>query len=480
MGNKLFSINDTVSNEMIDEQLDDKVITDLTSKFVELIDLSDRFSHKLVTSISYFRFPETKKVIEEIDNIIYKRFGFSIKHISAENIGYAVLTVPPVNFNVLAGDVVDIFDYFKDYLGKDKTKYDDKYEVKEKDVKTKHRINDIFKDEKSVVYHTYMSYNKLEKTLHSSSVKIDLNKAKISNLPNEYNLFIMVDLFMLIRKYKLTGRELSAVLLHEIGHGFTHLEYSYRTVKNTTLLIDNIRDSINSGKSKLESFNLVYKNILKGDEDISKVNEYTAIIKIFDKYMQNNMLMNMNDRHSFTDSEQLADQFANRFGVGDALVTSLAKLHGDFNRGPRNPSLEILLSVISLAIILVGLLFSLVLLPIFLIFIIIVLLVGGPDSNANVYDTKIRRYQRIKNDMIKIIRTTDLDNSIIKTIIEEIDIVDKIMEKSKSEITLMDKIADKFFPFNSKISNFKKLEELLEDMSENNLYLASNKLRTLK
>ena len=66
MGNKLFSINDTVSNEMIDEQLDDKVVTDLTSKFVELIDLSDRFSHKLVTSISYFRFPETKKVIEEI------------------------------------------------------------------------------------------------------------------------------------------------------------------------------------------------------------------------------------------------------------------------------------------------------------------------------------------------------------------------------------------------------------------------------
>ena len=480
MGNKLFSINDTVSNEMIDEQLDDKVVTDLTSKFVELIDLSDRFSHKLVTSVSYFRFPETKRIIEDIDNIIYKRFGFSIKHISAESIGYAVLTVPPVNFNILAGDVVDIFDYFKDYLGKDKTKYDKKYEVKEKDVKAKNDIKDIFKDEKSIVYHTYSSYTKLEKTLQSSSVKIDLNKAKISNLPNEYNLFIMVDLYMLIRKNKLTGRELAAVLLHEIGHGFTHLEYSYRTVKNTTLLIDNIRDSINNGKTKLVSFNLAYKNILKGEEDLSNVSEYTAVIRIFDKYMQNNMLMNTNDRHSFTDSEQLADQFANRFGVGDALVTSLAKLHGDYNNGPRNPSLEILISVISVVIVLVGLLFSLVLLPIFLTFVMIVLLVGGPDSNAITYDTKLRRYQRIKNDMIKIIRTTDLDNNIIKNFIKEIDVIDKIMEKSKSEITLMDKIADKVFPFNSKIANFKKLEELLEDISENNLYIASNKLRTLK
>ena len=74
MENKLFSLDYSVSNEMISEQLNDKVVSDLITKFDELIMAADRFSTKIVSSISFFRFRETRDIIDDIDKIIFNRF----------------------------------------------------------------------------------------------------------------------------------------------------------------------------------------------------------------------------------------------------------------------------------------------------------------------------------------------------------------------------------------------------------------------
>jgi len=480
MTNKLFSSINSVSNEMISEQLNDKVVDELITKFDELIFAADRFSTKVVTSISFFRLRETKEIIENIDKILLNRFKIQTQHVNGTGVGYAVLTVPPVNLNVIAGDVESRFKHFKDILGKDRLANDERKEVTERDVKLKKDIKDIFRDEKSIVYHTYNSYLKLENTLKSTGVKINLKKATIENLPKDYQLFLLVDFFALINKYKMTARELTAILLHEIGHGFTHLEYSYRTVKNTTVIMDTIKDNLSRGKSKKDTFNLIYKEILKGEDDLSKNSEPVAAIKFMDKYMQNTLNMNVDDRHSFTDSEQLADQFANRFGLGEALVSSLSKLHNDLPEPPRSPSTIILLCFTFIAFMIMGLLFLPMVITYTLVYIIMTVIFGGTDSNESTYDTKLRRYQRIKNDIIKMIRTTDLNKDVIRNLLLELESIDKMMSYVVKDNNIINKIGDVLLPWNRKVSSFKKLEELLEDVSENNLYIASNKLRIIK
>ena len=129
-------------------------------------------------------------------------------------------------------------------------------------------------------------------------------------------------------------------------------------------------------------------------------------------------------------------------------------------------------------------LISIILLPILLPYLIYTcissLLTGRIDSNYSTNDERVRRYQRIRNDIVKIIRTTDLDKDSIKNLLEDLNNVDKIIENTASEKRLIECLGDRIILSNSKITNFIKLEELLEDMSENNLYVASNKLRTLK
>ena len=480
MENKLFSLDYSVSNEMISEQLNDKVVSDLITKFDELIMAADRFSTKIVSSISFFRFRETRDIIDDIDKIIFNRFKIKTQHVSGSGMGYAIITVPPINLNVIAGDIEDKFKHFKDLLGKDKTVYDDRVEVTERDVKSKKDIKDIFRDEKSVIYHTYISYLKLENTLKSSRVKIDLKKANIENLPKDYNLFLLADFYSLINKYKMTAKELTAILLHEIGHGFTHLEYSYRTVKNTTVLLDTIRDNISNGKTKTDTINLLYKEVLRGEDNLSEYNGTVGAIRFIDKYMRLTLDMNIDDRHSFTDSEQLADQFANRFGLGESLVSSLSKLHHDIPTPPRGPATIILICLMSLVFIVFGLLFIPAIITYTIVYIIMTILLGGNDSRETTYDSKLRRYQRIKNDIIKIIRTTDLDKNTIRNLLTELSSIDNLMSMAKNDISIISKIGDNLMPWNKRASSFKKLEELLEDMSENNLYIASNKLRTLR
>lgn len=480
MFDKLFYPSYTTSMEMIEQQLNDEVVVKLNSKFQKLIELADRFSTKIVTSVSFFRFPETKKIIDDIDAILLERFKFNTKHVSGDGIGYAVLTVPPVNLNVVAGDVESKFKYFKQLLGKDKQEYDNTPETTEKDVKDRKYIKDIFKDEKSIIYHTYISYLKLEETLKSRSVKVDLKKATITGLPKDYNLFMIADFYMLIKNYKMTASELTAILLHEIGHGFTHIEYSYRTVQNTTLILDTIKDNITNGKSRIDTFNLIYNTTLEGNDDLTKYNENVAAIKVLDRYMQVTLNMHKDDRHSYTDSEQLADQFANKFGVGASLITSLNKLHGDDIETPRRPNTIALICFMALLMITVGLIFLPMVLTYILVYAIMTIIFGGSDANATTYDKKLRRYQRVRNDIVKLIRSTDIDKNIIRNLLEELDTVDKIISEASSDTSLLDKLGDVLLPWNRKVSNFQKLEELLEDMSENNLYVLSNKIKTLK
>jgi len=490
---KLFNIGATdttpssvrLSTEIIAVQPNDYAIPIITDIFQRIIDADRNYEPK--DSRAFFTKKQFKNLYKELDKAIEDRFGFKVKHISAIGCGYAVMTNPPNNNNVLNREFINQYPEIATAL-----EYDD---TKAENIKNPEDIND-YNDVVNIYSNWKKSIDSLEDKLNSSGVVIDLQKARITGLPKEYYIFLLSDPKVLINKGELTAIELTAVLMHEIGHIFTHLEYSYRTVENTSVLIDTMHENIvKKGKGYKESITLTYKE-LGGKEDLSKVNTVTATIKTLNRYNKNSLSMDEGN-HSYTDSEQLADQFAGRFGLSNDLASGLDKVMNKTQL--KIYSMEFMSKAfVTMGILFIyGILITGTMLGGFLMISYVAIYViaftiafkltssvftMGHTNDEDTYDGNKRRYQRMRNELVRQLRTIDIDKKLVKTILGEIDSIDKVIGKTPDDSNSLN-IVDKMFRMLSSTAqagvNLKEMEQLIEDLQENDLHVGSNKLKTL-
>jgi len=301
----------SISTEMISPQYNDYVVHLLVKQFNLLIDTC--VSNSLFGQ-NIYRSKLSITIINEIDSILFKRFGIKFEHIYGKNSGYAVMSVPPKKFNVLKDDIEENYDIIKRLLKDDTTEH-------KKDINKKLNFE---KDVNIVMKSWVKSVDLLEKQLNAKEVTINLSKATIEKLPEDYLVYLLSDFSVLIHDCKLSARELTAVLLHEVGHEYTHMEYSLRTVRNTAVLVDTINAELKDDVSFKEAIDITYRKVYDGKDDSN--NTITGVLRLLDTYVKSTFIMGENT-HSKTDSEQLADQFAGRFQLGMELTTAVGKLN---------------------------------------------------------------------------------------------------------------------------------------------------------
>lgn len=472
-----------LGNEMIQYQHDDILVEELKTEFDTLIEFG--LNNSVSSGSNFFKRKVPKEAIENIDKIIYQRFGIRLKHIHGEGVGYAIITVPPKNANVIAMETLDKYNYVK---GVADTCNDGV--CRGVPLKEYNDIKDMEKDQTSIFYHTKKSFDAMEDALNSQGVEIDLKNAMIKNLPEDYKLFSLVDLYMMIIELNLTSLELTSVLLHEVGHGFTHIEESYRTIQNTSVIINTLRENLNNKVGLTNSMVLINEEF-KLEVNKEGKNEIGYTVAVIDKMTKNFKRLNRKNVSVGTDSEQLADQFASRFGLGVHLASALNKMN---KKMPSEASVIIgmstgialyagfivLLQTMSMAAAIIG--FSVVwgtLLSLFFVAMIMKhIIFGTTDAHENTYDNNQRRIIRIKNDAVRILRQSDLPIRAIKEKIKEIDEISKIAKETKTGINWLSKKFD-YLPWNKKYSDQRLLEELTEDLMENSLHIMQAKFKTL-
>jgi len=420
----------------------------------------------------FFKHPKSKKVIRRMDEILKDRFGIPFHHMNCEGVGYAIYTAPPSNYNVLNRNIEDMYKY----TSMEVDPSDDIDDIDDAD------------DNPRKVYGKWLTdVESITKKLNTDGVYIDLHKARITGLPKEYKLMILTDLELMINSIKLTARELVAVLLHEIGHGFTHLEYSYRGYTVTNVLVDTLKDNLlKKNKSTKETIYLTYKE-LGGKEDISKDNVTVATIKLMVLLKESFVLKDTESAHSYSDSEQLADQFSGRFGLSAELASGLDKVTEKFKIS-NNPALllPLLLMFIYVMLILtfmVGPVGAVIIIFMSIIYTIVIdAIVSMGNSNVKLtYDDMKQRVQRQLNEQIRQLRLLDLDKKETKAAIERIELIKDIVDKyKKPSVGPVDRIV-RFItsPVSSKYVNYKEMEQLIENLSENELHVSGRKLKTL-
>ena len=231
-------LGNTLTHEMIHTQTDTTFLKEVEDR---LTGIKNFVIQEDVRNIKYLLDNKNiVKYLEEINEILTKRFGFEINIINRVGGGLSTLPVYPPQYNVLNGDSINFLKHLSSFFnGKDML---DKVFKKAKDVKDKDMdYNDVYNN-------VYKSYKSLKEHLERNKVIIDLKNAKIHNLPKEYNVFIFVDICYVLHNkgQNRTPQDLMAGILHEIGHTYTAFEKSIYSVYNTMVLLDTIRETNNN------------------------------------------------------------------------------------------------------------------------------------------------------------------------------------------------------------------------------------------
>jgi len=476
----LTGFNPVLSTEMITEQVNDYVVKELTNQFTILKSycLDNDISGKKIFTNKY-----TKDVLNRIDDILVARFGLKTKHIYGKGIGYGIFTAPPKSLNTINRDILDNYTNMKEYID---------IVMKGKDVPAD-SVNDVHRDEDALIANWVKSIDSIDSTLNGKGLHIDLNKAYIKGLDKDYLLYIAADFDMLFKNVDLSPEELTSVLLHEVGHGFTHIEYSYRSVRTTSVIADAVKDiTVNNGSTK-KNLQLAYGKLGGTDNKISEANTMSATIMVIDSYIKSTLDLDVNNTHSATDSEQLADQFAGKFGLSGALSTSLAKMESiGLNIDIDMTNEEIItLSLSTVAILILlpattvtlyGLIIAGSILMAYIIDFIIGLWTGGDARYGVTYDDRQRRQQRIRNEMVRRLRNTKLPKDVMKQQLTSIESIDKVianLQPYEDTLGIGERLGRILFAKNRKAIEAKELDQLIEDNMENDLHVLAAKLKII-
>lgn len=481
----------TYSCEMIDPQINDYIVPKLEDLFQQLINA------KVKGYKTYFENPVTQRIIKDIDGNLTERFGIKFKHLPLKKIAYACFPISPIHDSVLDRSVVaetaEMEKILKD-LG------DPKFDPK--NIKDGDNVVGII----SCLVDARKSLTEQTK---KEGIYIDLKNAKILNMPDDCVVFLGTDLHEVINSAKCNARECVAILLHEIGHVFTHIEYSHRTVNNVQVLVDTTRDLVlKHNKGTKENLRILYERATQtkvpSDYKDMKVSEallfvttgLTRAMLMSDKKLYKDASL---QDHAATDSEQLADQFSGRFGLSADLSTGLGKVMylndpiGFFKSAVyfTTPILVISTIFLILAGLLLGGLASVfsVLGFIYIIAFTSIMIntifrkyLYAQESviEGQTYDEIRRRFKRMKNETVRIIANVE-DKKIKNKLLSNILLIEKQMAMvPEARWSWFDKILYYFDYKRETKVKFKRTEQILEDLMSNEIYVGQAILNNVR
>ncbi len=342
---------------------------------------------------------------------------------------------------------------------------------------------------------------------------IDLKNSVVSGIFSTYKHTLYMNIYNNVKVELFTPGEMTAIMLHELGHAFTWYEYSDR-LESTNQVMQTILSELSK---KEKNLTYIYRE-LEGSFKLSKeeiddiVNTPSGIIlgyKIFNVMIKEYTSQLPVDKYNETSSEQLADQFANRFGYGRELVCALDKLAKKhpgttFGRVISTVTIGVLLTVAVtsfLTFILVtlfsaspmlGLLFGIgvgianiptaIAAIIFGSIVGIVFLIIAKIFNITghmTYDQGVERYKRIRNDLISLLKVQGLHLEDKQSIINDVNNIDNIIKNPSIKPGLVDSIIEGATNlFRKEAVNDIKIQRLLEELASNDLFLKSAQLVT--
>ena len=320
---------------------------------------------------------------------------------------------------------------------------------------------------------------------------VDLKKVKLGGIFSEYENKVYINFKRLVKDYKLSPAEITAILLHELGHGFYICEYADRFESTNQVLANVVKEILSKKKEK--NLTYIYKEIKKINPDATtndidtlvNGNRIVAGLFLYKTVIGATISQTETGVYDRTSFEQLADNFSTRFGYGKNLISGLEKLYGPYwiekNRFFRG--FEFLIGVLSFirscyysfSLLSLGPFGVLAIVAIFYF----TLRLSGEKVKDYTYDDLKLRYQRIRNQYVAQIKELELSNKDIKGIIESVHYADAVINETYQYSSFLSLLSNFLLSSHRQARRDVMDQQLLEQLTHNDLFLQSAHFKTL-
>lgn len=278
----------------------------------------------------------------------------------------------------------------------------------------------------------------------------------------------------------MTPEELAAIVLHEIGHGWSNIALCHYQMATNLVMVAGIAAIVSEPDPKRKiAIMSDMENSLGIDipnkaelTDYQKFEEYYVVmLSAYDEAICSATGASAYDESM---SEQIADMFAARHGAGKFVITGLNKLgtavdkYIDERRKRTNIVFRTIGSVLSMGIMT---LISIPLIPAYIQIFATTNWMGG------IYDRSKDRYIRLRNESANALKDQTLSKEVRTIILAEIKEMDAIIANTSNEYGIATKLAVLIRNGQRKQYRAKKLQQDLEALINNPLYITLAKMK---
>lgn len=301
-----------IDTQSIDYQNDESFISEVDG-IINL--LLDRYSVKNKD------YKDIRRLFSKLSDVIHTRFGIRLSIVSNDLFAPMIIKTNPANLFVFGRDIDSVSNAF--------------------DNPATRSIRELLSEIQSGV-------RKSNKAMLKSTYTVDTKNARVYGLPDSLVVGIInmpMGVFQqFVKNGKMNSRMITAILLHEVGHGFSYIQYngsvSRRGSVLTEILKQYYKDPDKAKKKAIENIgeftndNDVILKIKKSKEDKTFWAYYVSIVA--------ESVLSLNKKIDFLDKEAeiVADQFASRFGLSKDMAVAFEVVYESM--GETNTNIYIL------------------------------------------------------------------------------------------------------------------------------------------
>jgi len=339
--------------------------------------------------------------------------------------------------------------------------------------------NSIMVDDELRYYFKTVTMPKILKDKKVLEGQVDLVKAKVSgDLCNIVSpIHVCQDYFT--TSSRLTPAEITGIILHEIGHIFVYFEMMTRLTRTNYIMTDVLESlmEVKDKKEKLEMLTKIEKLTKSTIENKEKIAErsinkdkLTVVVLCADIEKSKNDLGA--DIYSQRGYEQLADNFASRFGYAVPLATGLNKIYKQFgDMATRSPWLHCFMEICSMFLTASLAYFALTTGFYYFVYLFVYRLVMATQANNSSYDDPKERVKKLKNQINDLLKNPDLTIDQKRKLVEDHNNTTKVLDMLYDNIGWAESLWK--LSFGRKSANVIKEQDLLEGLANNDLFAAA-------
>lgn len=320
---------------------------------------------------------------------------------------------------------------------------------------------------------------------------VDTNKAKLTGWLSEQEVAVYINFNQLMKTADFSSAEITAIILHELGHDFEGAAMCARAT-HTNLIISDVARYISEKRTGAQEY--VYKELSKIDKDIPKdtvdglMSGNPVVMGVSMYRLAQGAIKSLSGSRVYerTNYEALSDSFATRFGYSAPLASGLAKLAPASSGADIAAEILVALGAISVVSAMFGLIGALFVktITVKLLLAVIVqamtmyrLIDANRVSKADMtYDESYDRFARIKKDLINSLKDAKISSKIKLEVLEQISVVDKAMENAINTPRPVRAVVSMIIASEGRSQRSMDAQKQLENLIANDIFVSANKL----